>query len=241
MIDTKTFCNKFRPLTELRSDHEVFSDFCEISALSLRQPFEKSPKIEERFHEILKLYPEKAATRFVDLLGTVVLALEEKPRDFLGECFHALELHNHYKGQFFTPYHVSHLIAEISLNGVKEHIEEKGYFTLNEPCCGSGAMIVAAYDVLRSQGINPTSSMWVAAQDIDYKCCCMAYIQMSLLAIPGVVVWGNTLTLENREQWLTSGFYMFPWSVRLMKETAEKRRKPEENQTDLFGQMEFDL
>ena len=211
--------------------------------MSLRQPFEKSPENEQRYHEILKRYPEKATIAFADLLGIVVLALEEQPRDFLGECYHALELHNQYKGQFFTPYHVSMAMAEIALQGIEDHIKAKGYVTLNEPCCGSGAMVIAAYEMLKKRKINPTSSMWVVAQDIDHKCCCMAYIQMTLLAIPGVVVWGDTLILENREQWLTSGFYLYPWSSRLKKEIKQKEESVhlEEKQPEVFGQLEFDL
>ena len=243
MNRVKEFCNKIHLLSTSRSQHEVFVDFCELSALSLRQPFEKSPENEQRYHEILKRYPEKAAIAFADLLGIVVLALEEQPRDFLGECYHALELHNQYKGQFFTPYHVSMAMAEIALQGIEDHIKVKGYVTLNEPCCGSGAMVIAAYEILKKRNINPTSSMWVVAQDIDHKCCCMAYIQMTLLAIPGVVIWGDTLILENREQWLTSGFYLYPWSFRLKKEIKQKEESVhlEEKQSEVFGQLEFDL
>lgn len=72
MNRVKEFCNKIHLLSASRSQHEVFVDFCEISALSLRQPFEKSPENEQRYHEILKRYPEKAAIAFADLLGVVV-------------------------------------------------------------------------------------------------------------------------------------------------------------------------
>ncbi len=242
----KEFCNQIRPLASSRGTHEVFCDFCELSAIVLRQPFEKSPELEKRFHEILKPYPQNAADDFTHLLCIVMKALEKKPQDFLGECYHALELHNKYKGQFFTPYPVSQMMAKINLDGMKQHIEERGFFTLNEPTCGSGGMVVAAYHALRDKNINPLTSMWVVAQDIDYKCCCMTYIQMSFLAIPGVVIWGNSLEAEQREQWLTTGFYLYPpWISRLRKakeaEVTQMKQQEESSPMGLFGQLEFEF
>ncbi len=238
------FCKKLHNISSSRGEHEVFADFCELATVALRQPFEQSPELEKRFLEILKPYPQQTATEFASMLGIVTAALTEKPRDFLGECFHALQLHNQYKGQFFTPYHISHFMAEITLNDIESHIEKHGYFGMREPACGARAMVIAAYEVLRSKNINPISSVWVIAQDIDYKCCCMAYIQMSLLAIPGVVIWGNSLAEGNREQWVTSGYYLYPWGERLMKNKVEDipqinmEVKPPAGK---YWQMEFEL
>lgn len=45
----------------------------------------------------------------------VVEALERNPdQDFLGKLYMSLELGNHWKGQFFTPYNVCRCMAETS-------------------------------------------------------------------------------------------------------------------------------
>ena len=47
----------------------------------------------------------------------VVEALERNPdQDFLGKLYMSLELGNHWKGQFFTPYNVCECMAGITIN-----------------------------------------------------------------------------------------------------------------------------
>ena len=210
--------------------------------IALRQPWEKSEILEKRFLEILKQYNKKDENLFSDLLRITIDALQVKPHDFLGECFHALNLHNHFKGQFFTPYHISNFMAEITLANVREHVEKHSYVSLSEPACGAGAMVIAAAEVIKKHKLNPVNSLWVVAQDIDFKCCCMAYIQMTLLAIPGVVIWGNTLANEKKEHWITSGYYLYPWAIRFATENQDKTSVPSTTiKVDATGQMEFNF
>ena len=238
----KEFCNKVHEIAVSRGQHEVFVDFCELSMIVLRQPFEKSETLESRFHEILKPYSKEAVNKFTELLRITVEVLQEKPHDFLGECFHALNLHNHFKGQFFTPYHISDFMAEITLANVREHVEKHSYVSLSEPACGAGAMVIAAAEVMKKHKLNPVNSLWVVAQDIDFKCCCMAYIQMTLLAIPGVVIWGNSLINEKKDYWITSGYYLYPWAIRFATEKQEPTSVPSTTiKVDATGQMEFNF
>jgi len=56
---------------------------------------------------------------------------------------------------------------------IDEHdsfIEEKGYISVCEPCCGSGAMILGAAKALKDAGYNYQQQMVVHATDIDIKC-----------------------------------------------------------------------
>ena len=221
----KEFCNKVHEIAISRGQHEVFVDFCELSMIVLRQPFEKSETLESRFHEILKPYSKEAVNKFTELLRITVEAL-----------------HNHFKGQFFTPYHISDFMAEITLENVREHVEKYSYVLLSEPACGAGAMVIAAAEVMKKHRLNPVNSLWIIAQDIDFKCCCMAYIQMTLLAIPGVVIWGNTLTNEKKEYWITSGYYLYPWAIRFATEKQEPTSVPSTTiKVDATGQMEFNF
>lgn len=214
MDHKKEFCKVVGQLAGKYGRHEVFTDFCEAAALSLRQTFERSEKNERAYLDLINRYEPGEQPRFAELLALTVEALTEQPRDFLGECFHELELYNQYKGQYFTPFDISRMMARISLAGVEEQIQRRGYIELNEPTCGSGGMVIAAAEEFKARGLNPLNTLFAVAQDIDRKCCNMAYIQLSLLAIPAAVIWGNTLLVECREQWLTAGYFLGPWADR---------------------------
>jgi hypothetical protein len=45
----------------------------------------------------------------------------------------------------------------------------------------------------------------------------MAYLQLSLLHIPAVVILGNTLALEEREHWFTPAHILGGWSRKLRR------------------------
>ena len=157
MDHRKEFCSIIGKLAWKYNRHEVFSDFCEIAALSLRQVFERKPENEEKYLTLINRYESAEQSQFAELLAITVSALTDEPRDFLGECFHELELHNQYKGQFFTPFSVSRMMAKMSLTGVEDQIREHGFIELNEPTCGAGGMVIAAAEEIKQAGFNPVN------------------------------------------------------------------------------------
>ena len=50
--------------------------------------------------------------------------------------------------------------------------------------------------------------------DLDFKCTCMAYIQLSLYGIPAVVEHANTLTCEVFSRWYTPVYLWNGWLLR---------------------------
>ena len=54
-------------------------------------------------------------------------------------------------------------------------------------------MIIAAAMELKSKGMNYQDKLEVVAQDLDWNCVYMCYVQLSLLGINAVVVQGDTL------------------------------------------------
>ena len=181
---------------------EIFTDFCQMSAISLYQPFARDEALEKEYLQIVAKYDKKDVDIFPKLLSLVVMALSDRMGDFLGECFAALDLSSKYKGQFFTPYHISKFMASILGENSKEH---EG---LSEPACGAGGMIIARADVLRELGVNYQQVMEVQAVDIDSLCVNMCYIQLTLLHISAEVIHGNSLTLEVFKIWYTPAYIM---------------------------------
>ena len=225
------FCKIIGELARKYDRHDVFFDFCELAATSLRQVFERNPANEERYLKLIRRYEPEVQGKFSELFALTALALTEKPRDFLGECFHELELQNQYQGQFFTPFDVSRMMAKISLAGFEEKIQRHGFIELSEPTCGAGGMVIAVYELIRTAGYNPTDVLFAVAQDIDRKCCNMTYIQLSLLSVPAAVIWGDTLILECREQWFTAGYFFGAWPERFRwRRAVERSMRWEENE-----------
>ena len=192
----KEFFKLFESLCMTRSSWRVWSDFITVSAISLSNAFEmdseRKAAREQEYVECIKRLGEidKAA----ELLGVVVKAFEENPaKDFLGGLFIKLGLNNHWRGQFFTPYHICEFMAQIALMDANEEIASKGYASICDCACGAGAMLIAAANVLRANKINYQTQALFVAQDIDRIAGLMCYIQLSLLGCPGYVVIGDSI------------------------------------------------
>ncbi len=114
--------------------------------------------------------------------------------DFLGELYSSQELYNNKTGQFFTPFVLSDMCARL-ITGTPAKFSVFDRQCFNEPCVGAGALVLAGVNALRRQGANNLHYWWIV-QDIDLRCVQMAYIQLSLLDIPALVVHGDTLRLD---------------------------------------------
>lgn len=130
--------------------------------------------------------------------------------------YHRLQLHQEQKGQFFTPYHISHFMAEINMVGVEnEELKKKGYITVSDPACGAGAMLIAFANVARAHGINYQKEVLFFGQDIDLTAALMCYVQLSILGCPAVVIVGDSLVKPDfhpdNDVWYTPFYYLNHW------------------------------
>ena len=199
---------------------QVFSDFVEMSAISLSNGVDRAQfdKREERYLQIVKGYQPEELAKFPEMFAALVLDFEHEPSDVLGRAFHDLELHNHWLGQYFSPYTICQMMARMLLAGaddLKAKIEERGFIRAAEPSCGSGAMMIALAQEMRTAGINYQQHLHVTATDVDLKCVQMCYVQCSLLHIPAVVIHGNSLSLEEYSHWFTPAHIIGGWSRKL--------------------------
>lgn len=202
--------------------YTVFGDWCECSAISMSNAVDLASfeKREARYVEIARKYGSETMATFSKIFGEVVMALEEKPQDILGMTFHALELHNKARGQFFTPYPICQLMARIIAGGaedMQQAIAKRGFMLAQEPAVGSGAMIIALAEAILEAGFNYQQLLHVTAVDIDPRAVHMAYIQFSLLHIPATVIVGDSLAMRFREEWHTMAHVMGGWSAKLRR------------------------
>lgn len=218
----QTILKTIQRLGQVHSVWDVFSDFVTLSALCVANSCDRHTptweKREQQYLETIRKYKPDEQELFTQMFAELVLALEYEitwnnaPADVLGALFHELELHNKYKGQFFTPQHVCDLMTEIVIGGKDILLNERGYVSLNEPCCGSGAMILGMAKAMLERDMNYSKQLFVLATDVDIKCVYMCYLQLSLYGIPAVVVHGNSLTAEEYSRWLTPVYILDGWA-----------------------------
>ncbi|WP_413705620.1 N-6 DNA methylase [Ralstonia sp. Ralssp110] len=219
--------------------HEVFRDFCELAALSIsnRVDLLQYEAREARYLEIVKHYEREEAECFPRMLGCLVGSLEGGHKDALGQVFEALQLSDHYRGQFFTPWEVSRLMAKMLMSGAAAEIEQKGFITLMEPAAGAGGMVIAAASALLDEGINYQQTMHATLIDIDELACHMSYVQLCLLHVPAIVIHCNALVPHSVwGHWVTPVHVMGLWDMRLRRRDREEAAREEVDQEEGAGQ-----
>ena len=225
----KEMIGRFNSLCYSRSSWQVWSDFITATACAIANSVDKSSEtFEQREREYAECIERLGGVQIpAEMFGIVTMQLDENPeQDFLGNMFMQLELGNHWKGQFFTPYSVAKCMAEINIGGLERNIVNSGYASVNDCACGAGATLIAMANALLNHNINYQQHMIFVAQDIDRIVGLMCYIQLSLLGCPGYVVIGDSLTnptvgsvlnpvrQDGQEIWYTPMFQTDIWKFR---------------------------
>ena len=200
--------NKIKRITEIINDlgrkysrSEIFADWVKMMALSIVNStcFYKDSTYEKREKEYLaiaKKYDEETFSCFSEMFALLVIAMEKEMKDILGEIYMNLGLGKKGSGQVFTPFHVAGLMANLMLT---EDISPKKPYTMSEPTCGSGVMVIALAKIMKERGINYIQCLRVVAQDIEWTAVYMTFVQLSLYGIDAVVIQGDALDQKSAE------------------------------------------
>lgn len=201
---------------------DVWRDWCHFTALALRNSMDRVgwQEREDQYLAIVARYERADIDRFVEAFTVLVAELEAEPRDVLGETYMLLEIASKDMGQFYTPWHLCRLMAEMTMEGAVQQLEEKSFITVNDPTVGGGAMLIAASVELQARGVNPQTQAYWVAQDLSEIAVYQTYIQMSLLGLPGVVIRQNTITEDVYEVWPTWRHIFDGWDYRLRAEST---------------------
>lgn len=225
----KELIDVFNKLCYSRQNWEVWSDFVTATACAIANSVDKSPKqFQQREKEYAECIERLGGVELPSqMFAIVTMQLDENPeQDYLGSLFMKLNLGNHWKGQFFTPYSVCKLMAEMNAPKLQEKVESNGYVSVDDCACGAGATLIAMANTLKDNGVNYQQNAVFVAQDVDRVAALMCYIQLSLLGCPGYVIVGNTLTnpavgsvlnpacQKGQEIWYTPMFATDIWHMR---------------------------
>lgn len=167
----------------------VFEDFVRLMACSL-----SAGQREAQYMQVIKNYTKAEHLLFAEAFAEAIEEMERRPfTDILG-TFYMEGGHRgdqQHRGEFYTPRELCLLNARTTLSQ-KDDGTTKRPFTVLEPSCGSGNMILAMAEILGDLRTN----MRVTAVDIVASACDMAYINTTLWGVPAVIYHGNTLTNE---------------------------------------------
>ena len=195
--------------------HEFLSDLFRGGAIAISNKFAYREDREQEYLRIIKKYDKDMQDLIVNILAKLFMLMTSQTfigfDDYLGKLYMKSETSNSKAGQFFTPYSVSKMCAEMTLDKAKinECIEQDKILTLNEPTCGAGGMILGAVDVLYNKyNFNYARNLFVVCSDVDARCVAMTYLQLSLAGVPAIVYHQDTLTLKTWDMWETPAYIM---------------------------------
>lgn len=206
----------------------VFEDWLQVCSISISNTVDwiHQAEREEQYLETINKYTPEEQKILTKTFAELIDALQKEattsgPCDLLGKVFHSLELHNKYRGQFFTPFHICEFMGRAVLgnigedgNAAQDSLTQKGYVSVCEPCVGSGGLVLGFAKAMHTNKLNYSNQMVAYCCDIDIKCVYMAYLQLSLYGIPAVIIHGNTLTDEEWSRWYTPVYMVNGWAMR---------------------------
>jgi len=189
------------PLREIESRgfnrYNIFRDWVSLMLLALERS-------DEPYLDILDGYDrgrdhdrgERTPDLFSEAFGHLQDQMQSTNRDVLGVCYEEFGMQNDAFGQHFTPENVCAMTAEMQTGE-----DPEPPVTVADPACGSGRLLV---HMARRHDVATVSF----GMDKDELCAQMAALNLCCFNMDGVVVCGDSLTLEKRRAWETHGSSM---------------------------------
>lgn len=210
---------------------KLISDVFACGALSISNLVDLTQydEREELYKQIINGYKPKERELIAELFGKIFALLTSvtydngRFDDYLGKLFMLCNQGNKDAGKFFTPYHISNLMAKMSITDVD--VKQNDIISISDPCSGGGGMLMAALDVLKNNyNVNYAYHCYIEACDIDIRCVHMTYLQLALAGVPAIVRHQNSLTKEIWSVWKTPAFiFQYPrfckYDINTTKET----------------------
>ena len=222
--DKKFILDSIKTLGKKYGTHESFRDVVTCCAYSFANAVDFKEERENEYLRIINKYSNEERELFPQILTSLVEEYEktEEPIDILGDIYENLELTKKGSAQFLTPLEVCKIMANITINKEENEksIKDKGYINVSDPACGSVRNLYAAYNELLNSNIN-NNNILLVGDDIDLTCCCMTYIQLSLMGANAIVNHQDTLSMDRYDTFYTISYLM-------NKELQEKLSKEKE-------------
>ncbi len=219
--DKQFILNSIKTLSRRYGTHEAFRDVVICCAYSFANAVDFKEERENEYLRIINKYSDEERELFPQILTSLVEEYEKakEPIDILGDIYENLELTKKGSAQFFTPLEVCKVMAKITINKEENEksIKDNGYINVSDPACGSGRNLYTAYNELLDSNIS-NNNILLVGDDIDLTCCCMTYIQLSLMGANAIVNHQDTLSMNRYDTFYTISYL-------INKELQEKLSK----------------
>ena len=200
---------------------QAFEDFLHVAVCALGHPL-----MEDEYLETVERHKDGSrGKRGVDVLaqmfGNLVSIIDRTREDVLGDLFQGAISYGE-KGQFLSPEPVCRMLCRMSIPAESTGIE--GRRSVNDPCCGSGRMLLAAAEL---------QPHWhFVGQDVDLRCTRMTAINLALRNHYGHVACANTLTLTTNQIYETGRVHVWGNAIRKVNCIPLSDRTPDSTQDD---------
>ena len=234
----KRFMDGFKDLCHTRHQYPVWADLWEMFALTIMNPLTKQlyseseelqkvwQEREDRYMQIIKKYKKDEVQTITEMFAALVEEFQIHPfQDFAGQIYMELGISNNNAGQFFTPYSVCGLMAQVTQDheSIRQTVKDKGWYCMYDCACGGGATMIAGLEQANNEfhRLNWRNPVMVNANDIDIVCCSMCYVQLSLIGVAAIVTCSNALMQgevnfydEPEKVWFTPEYFSDVWVQR---------------------------
>jgi len=226
--DKNFISDSIKKLGNRYGTHESFRDVVTCCAYSFANSVDFKEDREKEYLRIINKYSDEEKDLFPKILAALVNEYEksEEPIDILGDIYENLNLIKKGAAQFFTPLDVCKVMAKITINkdDNEKSIKDRGYINVSDPACGSGRNLYAAYSELLDNGID-NNKIFLIGDDLDLTCCCMTYIQLSLMGANAIVNHQDSLTMNRYDTFYTVSYAM---NKELQEKISSKENEAEE-------------
>lgn len=228
--DKNFILNSIKKLGQKYGMDEVFKDAVICCAYALANNADFNEKRENEYLRIINKYLDNEKEEFPKILASLFNEYNttSEPIDILGDVYIDLGMLKKEVSQFFTPLPVCNLMAKITIDqeDKTQELNNKGYISILDPTCGSGRLLYASYNELLNRKVD-NNKIILVGDDIDLTCCCITYIQLSLLGANAIVHHQNSLTNDIYDTFYTATYAL----------NKELQQKIIENEK---GELEFE-
>lgn len=200
-----------------RAHWEVFCDFLQLSIDAFISKSSPDHPREKDYLQILERYPREDAGKFADMLGCVMGFMQDTNTECLSEIWEVVAANGNL-GQFFTPWNISLLTAQMRVKECDWSIyTPNNKCFISEPSCGGGRTLVGTLNLIPDGKLD---CVLLHGVDVDLNVCHISALNLLFFNANSVIVHGNTLTLE---VWHVFRTIHTPWGAKLFEITNKNK------------------